>query len=184
VLFCFLSIFAYTKWVFLFLAKQAHTKSTRRNFIMLVTYFSASGVTANTAKELADLLHADVYEIEPEVPYTSADLDWTNKKSRSSLEMQDETARTPLKNKPLDVSKEDTILIGFPNWWGVAPRIINSFIESQDFSGKRIIVFETSGGSPVEPAVQALQKSYPNLQIEAGKRLASSKDVKAFAASI
>ena len=139
----------------------------------LVTYFSASGVTANKAKTLADLTGADLYEIKPEVPYTSADLDWTNQQSRSSVEMKDKSSR-PAIVKDADISGYDTIFIGFPVWWYTAPTIINTFIEAYDFSGKTIIPFATSGSSGVEKCVKDLQTSYPNLIFKGGKLLNGS----------
>lgn len=125
----------------------------------LVAYFSASGVTANVAKNLAKAADADLYEIKPEVPYTKADLDWTNKKSRSTLEMQDKSSRPALADKNADISKYDLIFIGFPIWWYVAPTIIHTFLESYDFSGKTIVLFATSGGSGFGRTVENLQGS-------------------------
>ena len=139
----------------------------------LVTYFSASGVTAGKAKTLADLTGADLYEIKPEVPYTSADLDWRNKQSRSSVEMQDKSSR-PAIVKDADISDYDTIFIGFPVWWYTAPTIINTFIEAYNFSGKTIIPFATSGSSGVEKCVKDLQAAYPDLTIQKGKLLNGS----------
>ncbi len=114
---------------------------------ILVAYFSASGTTAKTAGELAAAIGADLYEIKPKVPYTRADLDWTNKRSRSSVEMSDKTSRPALADTNAPVAAYDTIFLGFPIWWYTAPTIVNSFLESYDFSGKKIILFATSGGS-------------------------------------
>lgn len=114
---------------------------------VLVAYFSASGVTAKTAKNLAKAANADLYEISPAKPYTNDDLNWRNKKSRSSIEMADKAFRPALADTNADISKYDTILLGFPIWWYVAPTIVNTFLESYDFSGKTIILFATSGGS-------------------------------------
>ena len=139
----------------------------------LVTYFSASGVTAGKAKTLADLTDAQLYEIKPETPYTSADLDWRNKQSRSSVEMQDKSSR-PAIVKDADVSDYDTIFIGFPVWWYTAPTIINTFIESYNFTGKTIIPFATSGGSAIDKCVKDLQAAYPDLTIQKGKLLNGS----------
>ena len=113
----------------------------------LVAFFSASGVTANAAKILAEAAGADIYEIKPEVPYTKADLDWMDKSSRSTIEMQDKSSRPAIADKNADISAYDTIFVGFPIWWYIAPTIINTFLESYDFSGKTIILFATSGGS-------------------------------------
>ena len=113
----------------------------------LVAYFSASGVTGSVAKKLAEAAGADIYEIRPRVPYTSADLNWNNAQSRSSIEMKDKSSRPELADKNANISGHDVIFLGFPIWWYVAPTIINTFLESYDFSGKTIILFATSGGS-------------------------------------
>ena len=105
----------------------------------LVAYFSASGVTARTAKEIADAVHADLYEIRPAQPYTSADLDWMDKKSRSTVEMNDPGSRPAIAQPIQDMEQYDTILIGFPVWWYVEPRIVDTFLESYDLSGKTLI---------------------------------------------
>lgn len=125
----------------------------------LVAYFSASGVTAKAAKNLAAATGAELYEIKPETPYTRADLDWTDKRSRSSIEMSDKTSRPALADKNAPVGGCDRIFLGFPVWWYVAPTIINSFLESYDFSGKKIILFATSGGSGFGRTVEELKKS-------------------------
>ncbi len=125
----------------------------------LVAYFSASGTTARVAKELAQAAGADLYEIKPAVPYTKADLNWMDKKSRSSVEMNDKSSRPALADQDANIAAYDTILLGFPIWWYVAPTIINSFLESYDFSGKRIVLFATSGGSGFGQAVAALKPS-------------------------
>ena len=125
----------------------------------LVAFFSASGVTAQIAKELAQAAEADLYEIRPEVAYTKADLDWMDKKSRSTIEMNDKSIRPALADKDARIAEYDTILLGFPIWWYVAPTIINTFLESYDFSGKKIILFATSGGSGFGKTVQELKPS-------------------------
>lgn len=137
----------------------------------LVAYFSASGVTKKAAEKLAAAAGGDLFEIEPEVPYTSADLNWMDKKSRSSIEMRDKSSRPAIVKKPLDLSKYDSIFVGFPIWWYVAPAIINTFLESCDFSGKKIILFATSGGSGFGNTVRELQASAPGAQIVEGKVL-------------
>lgn len=137
----------------------------------LVVYFSASGVTKKAAEKLAAAAGGDLFEIEPEVPYTSADLNWMDKKSRSSIEMRDKSSRPAIVKKPLDLSKYDSIFVGFPIWWYVAPAIINTFLESCDFSGKKIILFATSGGSGFGNTVRELQVSAPGAQIVEGKVL-------------
>jgi len=147
----------------------------------LVAYFSASGVTAKTAIELAKAAEADIYEIKPETPYTSADLDWKDKNSRSSVEMRDHIL-PPLADKNADIAAYDTIYIGFPVWWYVAPTIINTFLESYDFAGKRIILFATSGGSGFGKTVANLEKSAPGAEITEGKVNPSNLGIKALAA--
>ncbi len=114
---------------------------------ILVAYFSASGTTARVAKKLAQAAGADLYEIKPAVPYTKDDLNWNDKKSRSSVEMSDKSSRPAIADRNAEISQYDTIFLGFPIWWYVAPTIVNSFLESYDFSGKKIVLFATSGGS-------------------------------------
>lgn len=125
----------------------------------LVAYFSASGVTAGVAGKLAQAAEGDLYEIRPLEPYTDADLDWTNKRSRSSIEMQDLSSRPALADRNADIAGYDTIFLGFPIWWGVAPAIVNTFLESYDFSGKKIVLFATSGGSGFGRTGEALKAS-------------------------
>lgn len=125
----------------------------------LVAYFSASGTTSRVAKELAQAAEADLYEIRPAVPYTKADLNWMDKKSRSSIEMNDKSSRPALADQDANIGAYDTILLGFPIWWYVAPTIINSFLESYDFSGKKIVLFATSGGSGFGKTVAGLKPS-------------------------
>ena len=125
----------------------------------LVAYFSASGTTARVAKELAQAVEADIYEIKPAVPYTKADLNWMDQKSRSSVEMNDKSSRPALADRNAGIAAYDTILLGFPIWWYVAPTIINSFLESYDFSGKRIVLFATSGGSGFGKTATGLKHS-------------------------
>lgn len=138
----------------------------------LVAYFSASGVTAKVADMLADAIGADIYEIRPEVPYTKADLNWMNKKSRSSIEMNDKSIRPALADKDAKIDQYDTLFLGFPIWWYVAPTIINTFLESYDFSGKKIVLFATSGGSKFGKTVEELKISVPaSCQIIEGKLL-------------
>ena len=125
----------------------------------LVAYFSASGTTARVANELAQAVGADLYEIKPAVPYTKTDLNWMDKKSRSSVEMNDKSSRPALADRDANIATYDTILLGFPIWWYVAPTIINSFLESYDFSGKKVVLFATSGGSGFGKAVAGLKPS-------------------------
>ncbi len=114
---------------------------------ILVSYFSASGVTKSVSEKLAKAVNADIYEIKPEVPYTSADLDWTDKKSRSTVEMKDKKSRPAIADKNANIENYDVIFLGFPMWWYTAPTIINTFLESYDFSNKKIVLYATSGGS-------------------------------------
>ena len=138
----------------------------------LVAYFSASGVTAKVADKLADALGADIYEIRPEVAYTKADLNWMDKKSRSSIEMNDKTIRPAIVDQNARIDEYNTIFLGFPIWWYVAPTIINTFLESYDFSGKKIILFATSGGSRFGKTVEELKVSVPDFcEIIEGKLL-------------
>lgn len=137
----------------------------------LVAYFSASGTTAAVAKTLAEAEGADLYEIKPQVPYTRADLDWMNKKSRSSVEMNDKSFRPPLADRNAHVEGYDTVFLGFPIWWYTAPTIINTFLESYDFTGKTIILFATSGGSGLGRSAADLRASAPGAVIRDGKLL-------------
>lgn len=123
----------------------------------LVAYFSASGVTKRVAEQLAQAAGADLFVIEPAVPYTKADLDWTNKRSRSSVEMNDPSSRPEIAGRLDNMGEYDTIFLGFPIWWYVAPTIINTFLESYDFSGKAIVPFATSGGSGLGKTVDVLK---------------------------
>ena len=125
----------------------------------LVAGFSASGVTKRVGEEIARAAGADFYEIVPKDIYTPADLDWMNKKSRSSVEMNNPSTRPEISGKAIDMASYDTVIVGFPIWWGVAPRIIETFLESYDFSGKKIIPFCTSGGSGVGRSDTALHKN-------------------------
>ena len=150
----------------------------------LVAFFSASGITARVAKNLASAAGADLYEIKPAVSYSRADLDWTNKQSRSSVEMRDKSSRPALADTGVDIAAYDTIFIGFPIWWYIAPTIINTFLEAYDFSSKKIVLFATSGGSGFGKAVDSLQPSAPGAQIIAGEILngnPNEKKLKAFA---
>lgn len=143
---------------------------------ILVTYFSASGVTKSVAKRLANIVNGDLYEIEPKESYTDEDLDWRNKQSRSSLEMKNNESRPEIILKNIDIDNYDTILIGFPIWWGVAPRVVNTFIESINLNGKTIIPFCTSGGSGMSYCENDLRKTYPNFNWKQGKRLFGNED--------
>ena len=135
----------------------------------LVAYFSASGVTAKLAETLSEAIGADLYAIEPEVPYTKADLNWMNQNSRSSVEMKDPASRPAIAGKRDNMDDYDTIFVGFPIWWYVAPTIINTFLESYDFTGKTIIPFATSGGSGMGKTNEKLQPSCPGAKLVEGK---------------
>lgn len=137
----------------------------------LVVYFSASGTTAAAARTLAEAAGADLYEIKPQVPYTRADLDWMNKKSRSSVEMNDKSFRPPLADRNAHVEGYDTVFLGFPIWWYTAPTIVNTFLESYDFTGKTIILFATSGGSGLGRSADDLRASAPGALIRDGRLL-------------
>lgn len=136
---------------------------------VLVAYFSASGVTKAVAEKIADENGYDIFEIVPEEIYTPADLDWTDKNSRSTVEMNDKEFRPPIA-QTCDVSGYDTVVIGFPVWWYTAPSIINTFIESADLEGKTIKPFCTSGGSGIDKCVNDLQATYPELDFAKGMR--------------
>ena len=125
---------------------------------VLVAYFSASGVTAKTARLLASATDADLFEIKPVIPYTDEDLDWTDKKSRSTLEMNDPSARPEIAEKLGNIEGYDTVFVGFPVWWYVEPRIIDTFLESYDFTGKTVIPFATSGGSGLGKTAENFRK--------------------------
>ncbi len=137
----------------------------------LVAYFSASGITAKVAETLSEVAGADIFAIEPEVPYTDADLDWRNEKSRTTIEMNDPTSRPAIAEKRDNMDEYDVIFIGFPIWWYIAPTIINTFLESYDFNGKTIIPFATSGGSGMGKTNEKLIKSCPGADLIEGKIL-------------
>jgi len=137
---------------------------------ILVAYFSASGATAKLAKNLASAIGADLYEIKPEMPYTNADLNWQNKQSRSSIEMSNKSFRPAIANKVDNMEQYNTVFVGFPIWWYVAPTIINTFLEQYDFSGKKVIPFATSGGSGMGNTNKELAPSCAGADLIEGKR--------------
>ena len=143
---------------------------------ILVAYFSASGVTKKVAEKLAALVNADIHEIKPKVPYTKADLNWMDKKSRSSVEMNDKTFRPEIVKEDLNLSSYDTILLGFPIWWYVAPTIINTFLENYAVSVKRIFLFATSVGSSFGNTIKELKPSAADAEIVEGKILNRASD--------
>lgn len=139
--------------------------------VKLVAYFSASGVTKRAAERLAKQEGADLFEIKPAQPYTAADLDWTNKQSRSSIEMSNRNSRVEIAGKVADMTQYDEVFLGFPIWWGVAPHIINTFLEQYDLAHKTIRPFATSGGSGYGRSNKELEPSAPGAKFEQGKML-------------
>lgn len=153
----------------------------------LVAYFSATGTTARAARELAEAIGADLLEIEPEEPYTAADLDWNDKNSRSSREMADETSRPAIAGRTADMGRYDTVFLGFPIWWYVEPRIVDTFLESYDFVGKRIVPLATSGGSGLGRAPERMAALAPGATVTKGRLLNGSlnaDDLRAWAEGI
>ena len=139
----------------------------------LVAYFSASGVTARLAQKLDAVTDADLFEIVPETPYTAADLDWTNKASRSSVEMNDPTSRPAVASRAADLSRYDRIFVGFPIWWYTAPTIVNTFLEQYDLTGKTVVPFATSGMSPIGRSAADLRPSAKGAQVLDGRRFSA-----------
>ena len=147
---------------------------------ILVAYFSAGGETARLAETIAGVTGGDLFEIRPEKPYTAADLDWTDKKSRSTIEMNDDKSRPALADRVEDMAQYDVVFVGFPIWWYQAPRIIETFLESGDFSGKTVIPFATSGGSGMGKTADILKKCCgADTKWLPGKRLASRESAEA-----
>ena len=146
----------------------------------LVAYFSASGTTARVAGKVAQATGGELYAITPAESYTSADLDWNDKQSRSSVEMNDPKSRPAIKGRKENIADYDVIFIGYPIWWDLAPRIINTFIESHDLKGKTVIPFATSGSSGITNSAAALKKTYPDIDWKEGKLLnrASAGDIR------
>ena len=146
---------------------------------VLVAYFSASGVTKGVAQQLAEVTGGTLHEIKPAQPYTDADLDWHNKQSRSSVEMQDKSSRPAITDKLKNMQDYDIIYVGFPIWWYTCPTIINTFMEAYDFKGKTVIPFATSGGSSIKKACEDLKATYPDVNWKEGKLLnrATKKDL-------
>ena len=150
----------------------------------LVAYFSASGTTAKVAKKMAEAIGADLFEIKPEKPYTGADLNWQNKNSRSSVEMNDRSSRPAIAVKAADMPQYDVVFVGFPVWWYREPSIIDTFMESYDFAGKTVIPFATSGGSGLGDSAANMQKLAKGAKVVNGKRFsgnASAAELKAWA---
>ena len=159
---------------------QSNKNDTMEKKKVLVVYFSATGNTKQTAQNLSSIMDADLCEIIPIQPYTSADLNWNDKQSRSSVEMANPQARPDIKPIDFDINDYDYIFLGYPIWWDLAPRVVNTFIESNDLTGKTIIPFATSGGSSIEESVAALQRLYQEINWQSGKLLnhLSENDIK------
>ena len=150
----------------------------------LVAYFSASGVTGSVAEKLANGIGADLFEIVPEKPYTNADLDWQNSRSRSSVEMKDRNCRPTIALKAADMAQYAVVFVGFPIWWYREPSIIDTFMEAYDFSGKTIVPFATSGGSGLGEAPRNMQALAKGANVVNGKRFSvavSAQELKAWA---
>ncbi|WP_434309315.1 flavodoxin [Hominifimenecus sp. rT4P-3] len=148
----------------------------------LVAYFSASGVTKRLAERLAEEIGADLFEIEPETPYTNADLDWQDSRSRSSVEMNDRSCRPAIHSKVENMGQFDVVFVGFPVWWYREPSIIDTFMEAYDFSRKTVVPFATSGGSPIGNSGKNMEALAPGAKVTAGKRLAANASGKELAA--
>ena len=138
---------------------------------VLVAYFSASGVTEGVAKILAEVTGGELHRIQPEQPYTDADLNWRDEHSRSTIEMNDKSSRPAIAGKLANMSEYNVVFVGFPIWWYTCPTIINTFIEAYDFGGKTVIPFATSGGSSIKKAYDDLSGTYPNINWKSGKLL-------------
>lgn len=166
--------------------EQTQNNQEEKQMKTLVAFFSATGTTKALAEKVAAVTGGDLYEIKPEVPYTSADLDWTVKTSRSSVEMADKASRPAIVKDLENAGDYGTIYIGFPVWWYTAPTIINTFLETYDFSGKNVVFFATSGGSTVDKANAQFKDQYPAIKWTAGKVLnrATDEDVKAWVESL
>ena len=160
-------------------ACSQNNKKEDKEMKVLVAYFSASGTTKGGAQQLAEVAGADLHEIKPAQHYTDADLDWRNKKSRSSVEMQDKSSRPAITDKLKNLQDYDVIYVGFPIWWNTCPTIINTFMEAYDFQGKTVIPFATSGGSSIKKACEDLKAAYPDVKWKEGKLLnrTSKKDL-------
>ena len=155
-------IIAFSGVIFVLNGKTQAKEDINMDKKVLVVYFSATGTTKQVAQNLASAINADIYEIKPKVPYTSADLDWTDKNSRSTLEMNNHNSRPEIVNDNFSTDSYDTIFLGFPIWWYIAPTIVNTFLEAHDFTNKKIILFATSGGSGFGRTVENLKKSVSN----------------------
>jgi flavodoxin len=161
-------------------------QNNKKEMKTLVAYFSANGTTEAVAKDLAEVTGGTLYEIKPEVKYTAADLDWRDKSSRSSVEMQDKNSRPAIVKDLKDADSYDVVYLGFPVWWYTAPTIINTFLEANDFAGKIIVPFATSGGSSIDQACKDLKAAYPKYKFGEGKLLnrIDKADIEKWAAAV
>ena len=161
------------------LSACSQKKESKEMKKVLVAYFSASGVTKGVAQQLAEVTGGTLHEIKPEQPYTDADLDWRDKQSRSTIEMQDKKSRPAITDKLTNMQDYDVIYVGFPIWWYTCPTIINTFMEAYDLKGKTVIPFATSGGSSIKKACEDLKAAYPDVNWKEGKLLnrVSKKDL-------
>ncbi len=165
---------------------KGETKPTADDKKVLVCYFSATGNTKSDAERVARITSADLFTIEPEIPYTDADLDWQNPQSRSSLEMHDPQSRPAIKGVPGNLESYDVIFIGFPNWWDLPPTLINTFIEQASLSGKTVVPFMSSGSSPIDNSEKTLRSLYPDINWQKGLRTtnATEKEISEWARNI
>jgi flavodoxin len=164
-------------------AQKKETKlNEMKNEKVLVAYFSATGTTRDVAKQLAQTVGADLFEITPETPYSAADLDWRDSTSRSSVEMRDLSSRPAIAKRVENIADYSVVFVGFPIWWYTAPTIINTFIEENDLAGKTVIPFATSGGSTIDKSSSDLKAKYPTLNIQNGRLLnhATQEDLKSW----
>lgn len=159
----------FTVIAFLFTSLQTMAQNNDKH--ILVAYFSVTGTTARAAEKLANVTGGELYAITPAESYTSADLDWNDQRSRSSVEMNDPKSRPAIKSKKENIADYDVVFIGYPIWWNLAPRVVNTFIESHDLTGKTVIPFATSGGSTLAGSAAVLKKAYPALNWKEGRLL-------------
>ncbi len=157
--------------LFMFSCSSNAQKQAQSDTKILVAYFSCTGTTENVAKAIAEATGAQLYQITPATAYTSADLNWQDSNSRSSVEMKDDNSRPEIIGEQIDVNNYDVVFIGYPIWWDLCPREVNTFIEKYDFSGKTVIPFATSGSSAITNSAKQLQKLYPNINWKEGKLL-------------
>lgn len=170
-------IFIFAASVLLCLTACAQNHQKQENMKRaIVVYFSATGTTESVARRLAAVTHADTMAIEPAQPYTSADLDWTNNHSRSTLEMKNPKSRPAIKTPEKSLDAYDVVFLGYPIWWDLAPTVVNTFIESQHLDGKVVVPFATSGGSGINHSAVQLKKQYPNIKWREGKLLNAPSD--------